>query len=211
METQQITPYPLSKSLTDKSVALFCIIILLPVFAGIVCVMTVSMIFSPRDRGRWLYRERRLSCGKEFDILKFRILRENILNKMPSDNQHAGAHEHNVANLTWAGRYLLKPWYLDELPQLFNILMGNMSLVGPRPWPLPLVREQIRSGLTYRNTIRAGWTGLAQLQKGKNNSSPQSSKRRKRKGVVTAIGFERSEKRNAKNENKMNLRFFNFL
>jgi len=40
-----------------------------------------------------------------------------------------------------------------------------MSLVGPRPWPIPLVKEQIASGVDYRNYVRAGWTGLAQLQK----------------------------------------------
>jgi len=74
--------------------------------------------------------------------------------------------ESDSANLTWAGRRILKPWYLDELPQLFNVLRGDMSLVGPRPWPPSMVRNQLAKGYDYRNHITAGWTGPAQVQKG---------------------------------------------
>ena len=79
---------------------------------------------------------------------------------------HARMHEADEANLTWAGRRLLKPWYLDELPQLWNVLRGDMSLVGPRPWPPSMVANQVAQGLTYRNEFVAGWTGPAQVEKG---------------------------------------------
>ena len=79
--------------------------------------------------------------------------------------------EADEANLTWAGRRLLKPWYLDELPQLWNVLRGDMSLVGPRPWPPSMVANQVASGLTYRNEFVAGWTGPAQVQKGATESA----------------------------------------
>ena len=74
--------------------------------------------------------------------------------------------ESDERNLTWAGRRLLKPWYLDELPQLWNVLRGDMSLVGPRPWPPSMVANQVANGLTYRNEFVAGWTGPVQVQKG---------------------------------------------
>jgi len=45
------------------------------------------------------------------------------------------------------------------------VLKGDMSLVGPRPWPPSLVRLQVSKGLDYRNLITAGWTGPAQVQK----------------------------------------------
>ena len=86
---------------------------------------------------------------------------------MQSDEAHARLHEADEANLTWAGRRVLKPWYLDELPQLWNVLRGDMSLVGPRPWPPSMVADQVAKGYTYRNEFVAGWTGPAQVQKGR--------------------------------------------
>ena len=61
---------------------------------------------------------------------------------------------------------VLKPVYLDELPQLVNVLRGDMSLVGPRPWPAELVERQVARGVDYRLRVPAGWTGAAQVSKG---------------------------------------------
>ena len=122
------------------------------------------MLLVPRDRGPLLYRERRISRGREFDLLKLRTLRADVLDRLGADD-YARLPEADPANLTRAGR-LLKRWYLDELPQLVNILRGDLSLVGPRPWPVAMVREQVADGLDYRNHIQAGWTGPAQITKG---------------------------------------------
>jgi lipopolysaccharide/colanic/teichoic acid biosynthesis glycosyltransferase len=75
------------------------------------------MLWSPRDRRPWLYRERRISRGREFDLFKFRTLRREVIEQIDS-NSHARMHEADEENLTWSGRRLLKPRYLDELPRL---------------------------------------------------------------------------------------------
>jgi lipopolysaccharide/colanic/teichoic acid biosynthesis glycosyltransferase len=126
--------------------------------------MLVDMLLVPRDRGPVLYRERRISREREFDLLKLRTVRADVLGRLGAD-EYVRLPEADPSNLTRAGR-LLKRWYLDELPQLVNIVRGDISLVGPRPWPVAMVREQVAEGLDYRNHVQAGWTGPAQVTKG---------------------------------------------
>jgi lipopolysaccharide/colanic/teichoic acid biosynthesis glycosyltransferase len=146
---------PRAKRTLDVVVATPLLLLALPVFA----VVFVGYA------GRPFYREARISRGRTFGLLKFRTLRKEVL-------AHAAGHarllEADPANLTWLGRHVLKPWYLDELPQFWNVLRGELSLVGPRPWPPQLVEQQRAEGLTYRDETPAGLTGLAQLTKGSN-------------------------------------------
>ena len=153
-----MTSYPTAKWVLDKSTSVALLVLLSPVFAFLFVAMGLEMLVRPRDRGPWLYRERRISRGREFELLKFRTLRRDVLARIDSES-HARMHEGDEGNLTWAGRRLLKPWYLDELPQIWNVLRGDMSLVGPRPWPPSMVANQVAEGLTYRNEFVAGWTG----------------------------------------------------
>ena len=160
-----MSSYPAAKRVLDVSSSLVLLVVLLPVFVLLFTAMAVDMLRCRRDRGPWLYRETRISRGREFELLKFRTLRRDVLAAMDSAS-HARMLEADATNLTWAGRRLLKPWYLDELPQLWNVIRGDMSLVGPRPWPPPMVAKQVADGVTYRNEFVAGWTGPVQVQKG---------------------------------------------
>jgi lipopolysaccharide/colanic/teichoic acid biosynthesis glycosyltransferase len=153
--------YPFPKRMLDKTFALVGLLLLSPIIFALLLAMAISMVVRPADRGPFFYRERRISRGRPFDLLKFRTLRADVL-----DGRHARLLEADEANLTWAGKRVLKPWYLDEIPQLLNVLKGDMSLVGPRPWPPHMVESQVAEGQTYRNEIPAGLTGLAQVTKG---------------------------------------------
>ena len=164
-QISELVPYPLPKRALDKGVAGALTLLSAPVFAVVMLAMGVDMALSRRDRGPWLYRERRVSRGREFELLKFRTLRREVL-EHDGVAGHARRFESEADNLTWSGRCLLKPWYLDELPQLLNVLRGEMSLVGPRPWPVSMVDAQVSAGLDYRTRVVAGWTGPAQVQKG---------------------------------------------
>jgi len=155
-----------AKRLLDVVCATLLMLFLAPVLIVVVAAMTLSILVAPRDRGAFLYREQRISQGRVFDLLKFRTLRADVLADMRGAGSHARLYEAEPANLTWAGRRMLKPWYLDELPQLVNVLRGDISLVGPRPWPPEMVERQVAEGLTYRNEVRAGLTGPAQVTKG---------------------------------------------
>ena len=160
-----MTSYPRAKWILDKAVSLMLLLVLSPILALLFVAMGLDMVLRSADRGPWIYRERRISRGQEFDLLKFRTLRRDVLEQTRGE-MHARLHEADEGNLTWAGQRLLKPWYLDELPQIWNVLRGDMSVVGPRPWPPSLVATQVAKGFTYRNEFVAGWTGPAQVQKG---------------------------------------------
>jgi lipopolysaccharide/colanic/teichoic acid biosynthesis glycosyltransferase len=157
--------YPLAKRVEDRSLAAALVVLLSPFFAVAYGSIALDRVLCRDDRGPWLYRERRISGGRDFMLLKFRVLRSDVVSGM-RDGEHARLYEADSENLTWAGRRVLKPWYLDELPQLFNVLRGDMSLVGPRPWPRDMVDRQRSQGVDYRNRVPAGWTGPAQVQKG---------------------------------------------
>lgn len=144
---------PLAKRLLDIAVAVPLLVLALPLFV---------LVFVGY-RGRPFYREARVSRGRTFGLLKFRTLRADVLARADG---HARPLEADPDNLTWLGRHVLKPWYLDEVPQFWNVLCGDFSLVGPRPWPPRLVERQRAEGLTYRDEVPAGLTGLAQLSKG---------------------------------------------
>jgi lipopolysaccharide/colanic/teichoic acid biosynthesis glycosyltransferase len=166
-----VTSYPAPKRILDKSLSTALLIVLSPVFAFLFVAMGIDALLRPRDRGPWLYREPRISRGRQFQLLKFRTLRLDVLAGIDPAESHARLHEADESNLTWAGRRILKPRYLDELPQIWNVFRGDMSLVGPRPWPPSMVADQVAKGVTYRNEFVAGWTGPAQVEKGLTETS----------------------------------------
>lgn len=156
----------IAKRALDLTVGATLTALLSPLVLILLLGMAVDMVVSRRDRGGFFYREPRTSRGRSFGLLKFRTLRRDALEEMRAAGGHARLYEADPTNLTWAGRRLLKPWYLDELPQLLNVLAGDISLVGPRPWPADMVERQVAEGRDYRNRILAGLTGPAQVTKG---------------------------------------------
>ena len=154
---------PALKRALDVAVSGALLVALAPVWALALGAVVVGMVRRPEDRGPVLYREPRVSRGRVFQLIKLRTLQRGLLAAAAG---HARVLEADPVNLTWAGRRVLKPFYLDELPQLVNVLRGEMSLVGPRPWPPELVDRQVARGRDYRLRVVAGWTGPAQVSKG---------------------------------------------
>jgi lipopolysaccharide/colanic/teichoic acid biosynthesis glycosyltransferase len=158
-------PYPLAKRAVDRVGGGALTVLCAPLFGIAAGALALDGLRHPANRGPWLYREKRVSRGRTFEILKFRTLRQDVIAGLAADGSHARQREADEANLTQAGRFL-KRRYLDELPQLWNVVRGDMSLVGPRPWPPSMVERQVRSGLDYRLRVPAGLTGPVQATKG---------------------------------------------
>jgi lipopolysaccharide/colanic/teichoic acid biosynthesis glycosyltransferase len=120
-------------------------------------IILVVYIICLIDTGSPLFRQERVGVNKRpFFLLKFRSMHVNT--------QGVATHLVQVSAITKWGSFLRKS-KLDELPQLFNVLVGDMSLVGPRPNlynQIELIEERSTRGVYL---IRPGITGLAQIQK----------------------------------------------
>ena len=130
--------------------------------------LLIALAIWLEDRRPIFYRQVRMGLdGKPFRILKFRSM------KVGAENE-SGAKwaERDDPRRTRIGR-LIRPWSLDELPQLFNVLQGDMSIVGPRP-ERPQFVEQFRAEFPHymlRHKVRAGMTGWAQVHGWRGNTS----------------------------------------
>jgi O-antigen biosynthesis protein WbqP len=127
--------------------------------------LLVLLLVSSLDRGTPLFFQVRVGQnGHHFSLVKFRTMRVGTAS-LPT-------HLIDPTRFTWLGGFLRR-WKLDELPQLWNVLKGEMSLVGPRPC-LPQQAEVIAAReLCGVSGFRPGVTGLAQLE-GVDMSDPVS-------------------------------------
>ena len=131
---------------------------LLVIFTPVLCICAAAVHFE--DGGCVFYRQKRLTRdGRVFEILKLRSMRPDA----EADGIAVTAAEHDT-RITKVGR-ILRRFRLDELPQLINILKGEMSLVGPRPERPELHAEIVKQcpEFDYRLQVKAGLTGYAQV------------------------------------------------
>ena len=140
------------KRILDFLLSLLAIVVLSPVL------LVISVVIRVTSPGPVLFRQKRVGQGKRhFMIYKFRTMRTDA----PKDQPTHLLQDPN-AYITPVGRFLRRS-SLDELPQLMNILKGEMAVVGPRPalWnQFDLIAERDRYGA---NDVRPGLTGWAQI------------------------------------------------
>ncbi len=144
------------------------------VIAGMACVaaapfmVLTALAVKLQDGGPVIYKQKRLTMdGREFYVYKFRSMWMDAEKDGVARLAHSGDRR-----ITPVGRWIRKV-RLDELPQLFNILKGEMSLVGPRPERPEIIRKYEKKfpEFQYRLRVKAGLTGYAQIF-GKYNTTP---------------------------------------
>lgn len=149
------------KRVFDVVVSAVALVILLPLF------LVIAALIKGYDGGPVFYRQKRLTKdGKVFMVFKFRSMR------VDSEKQGARLAAKGDSRITPVGK-VLRNIHFDELPQLLNILAGDMSLVGPRPERPEIAAEYEKEipEFSYRLKVKAGLTGYAQVY-GKYNTKP---------------------------------------
>ena len=140
------------KRFLDFVLAAIGLVVLSPLFVLLCIVVKID------SKGPVFFKQKRLKANKgEFNILKFRTMKVDTPANVPTN-----LLENPDVYITRPGKFLRKS-SLDELPQMINILLGDMSVIGPRP-ALPNQYELIAERDKYgANNIRPGLTGLAQI------------------------------------------------
>lgn len=153
------------KRVTDVVASSLLLLVCAPLGVLIAILIKAGGIFNPEDRGSILRSEIRYSAGRPFRCYKFRFIKQRVLDEHVIRTVGQAKLLERNGSCTSMGRWM-KKWYWDELPQLYHVCRGEMSLVGPRPFPIEDYEEDVRQGRVRKQVIRAGLTGLWQAHKG---------------------------------------------
>ena len=162
------SPYALAlKKILDINISLFMMILLSP------ALLFLSLLIKLTSRGPIIYKQARVGLrGRKFNLYKFRTMvynAETLRKDLDAKNEVDGPvfKIKNDPRITSIGKFLRKTG-LDELPQLFNIMKGEMSLIGPRP-PLESETLQYKRWQLRRLSVKPGLSCFWQIKEDRNN------------------------------------------
>ncbi len=166
IERKESTLYKVSKRALDVIASFLGLVILSPIL------LIVAILIKLESKGPAIFAQSRIGLnGKEFKMYKFRSMVQNaeeLKEKLAKQNEMSGPmfKMKNDPRVTKVGKFIRKT-SIDELPQLLNILKGDMTLVGPRP-SLPREVEKFESWMLKRLEVKPGLTCYWQVS-GRNN------------------------------------------
>lgn len=166
IERKESTLYKVSKGALDVIASFLGLVILSPIL------LIVAILIKLESKGPAIFAQSRIGLnGKEFKMYKFRSMVQNaeeLKEKLAKQNEMSGPmfKIKNDPRVTKVGKFIRKT-SIDELPQLLNILKGDMTLVGPRP-SLPREVEKFESWMLKRLEVKPGLTCYWQVS-GRNN------------------------------------------
>lgn len=157
------------KRIFDIAASLFLLIVLSPLFLLFAILLKLEGLINPSFKGPVFFKSIRISKGKPFTMYKFRTVNYQTYLFLEKDKISRSisafiCSDNNRKYLTPMGTFIDRV-YLDELPQLFNVLKGDMSMVGPRPHIIQHYENDLKEGIISIKYIKGGIMGLVQASK----------------------------------------------
>ncbi len=155
------------KLIFDKILASIILVASSPVILLLWIANFLEGVIIPKNRGPLIFYYNAVSANKVFRKYKIRLIKETFIDKklQAKGDWHAFSKEWDPKSRTYMGKFV-KKFYLDEIPQFYNILKGNMSIVGPRPLAIHHYKRDLAQGNVPRFLIRGGLLGYGHVRKG---------------------------------------------
>ena len=167
-ELEEPLPPRFFKTAFDKLVAASLLLAASPVLLGLKIAYVIEGWLIPENKGPLFFYYYAVSAGRKFKKYKIRLIKQKYIDPEGARRGDwlAYAAEWTPDSRTYVGRFV-KKFYLDELPQFFSVLKGDMSIVGPRPLSVLHYERDRAQGNVTRFLIRGGLLGLGHVRKGK--------------------------------------------
>jgi lipopolysaccharide/colanic/teichoic acid biosynthesis glycosyltransferase len=160
-------PTRVLKLLFDKLIALVLLVITLPILFFLKIAFLIEGLIIPENNGPMFFYYNAVSAGKIFPKYKIRLIKIKYIDPEGAKRGDwiAYSGEWSPDSRTFVGSFV-KKFYLDELPQFYSVLKGDISIVGPRPLSVLHYERDLKQGNKVRRLLKGGLLGLGHINKG---------------------------------------------